>query len=510
MGWREAYEEELKADKENANGPEWACTGTELYEIFTVGIRVDYVEYREDSRDLIEAWNGITHDESSNKYRVTSIATKMKIVHAAKKRVPGGDWGLVIKDLQKIYGDSKKTTIRRWVNAAKGVSPVILDRIKARRDFPQQMLFDNKFLMGTGEDAKFRLTDDYGIAALNLLFDQLDSGMNVHSDMFKNEFCTPMKQVEIWVTKQRRNFGALCDRGTFTRISKMLIHERGRLKVLHCIRANVPLGGMPGSASETGIEECRTITQELARLKAAPSTAEAVGGAQPEGTGGGMTPQEGGDVAPLAGDDDVNMLSLDAAVAIEDPVKTKAMSLSQPDLNRISMHVDNLDTFTKEVTSRVLPSQKVIFVVDCPTSKAKVVLAMIERVAAIVNDLAMHRYIMLIPVGHRFDLLNAVTGNVKIHFPRRRGYVIQCVASDMQADRIVPSYVVFIKGPGCESEPIPAYAKVNTCKAMSYEGLRLRCCDRACKLRRQDQRLRQTEYVRRNLLKRPSQGKPMP
>ena len=44
-----------------------------------------------------------------------------------------------------------------------------------------------RFLVGTGEDAKFRMTDEYGLAALRLLLDHY-SGSTVHTDVFIKEF----------------------------------------------------------------------------------------------------------------------------------------------------------------------------------------------------------------------------------------------------------------------------------------------------------------------------------
>ena len=52
---------------------------------------------------------------------------------------------------------------------------------------------DNKYLVGHGDEAKFRLSLDYGKHALNLLFDKLDAGTTITVEQFISEFCNPMK-----------------------------------------------------------------------------------------------------------------------------------------------------------------------------------------------------------------------------------------------------------------------------------------------------------------------------
>ena len=136
---------------------------------------------------------------------------KIKIVQAQVRRAPGGDYKLAVAALLAMYGQSKKGTIYRWVNAAKNLSADVLAFMKHRKDIQQGFVMDNKYLCGHGEDARFKLTDEFAKHALTLLFDKLDGGASITVDTFITEYCQPMKQAELWLKSQHRAFGAIAD-----------------------------------------------------------------------------------------------------------------------------------------------------------------------------------------------------------------------------------------------------------------------------------------------------------
>ena len=57
--------------------------------------------------DLVIAWQALCHDQDSNRYKPTSIETKVAVVMAAKSKVPGGDWGAVSKDSLPSFRGSR-------------------------------------------------------------------------------------------------------------------------------------------------------------------------------------------------------------------------------------------------------------------------------------------------------------------------------------------------------------------------------------------------------------------
>ena len=186
----------IQAQHSEGEPPDWVAG--ELAEIFESGVRCDFVQYAEDDRDLVVAWNALAHDAENNRFRQTSIETKVKVVENARLRAPGGDWQAVAKSLTAAYGTSKKGTIYRWINTAKFLPAGLLVHIKGRNDLQQGFVMDNKYMVGHGDEVKFKLSQEHGKHALNLLFDKLDAGTTVTVEQFIGEFCNPMKTVELW------------------------------------------------------------------------------------------------------------------------------------------------------------------------------------------------------------------------------------------------------------------------------------------------------------------------
>ncbi len=186
-----------RLQQEAAGGePEW-LTG-QLADILQNGLRVDEVEYGDDSMDLVEAWNGLAHDVESNKWRATTIQMKIRIVQTARSRVAGGDWAATVKRLTDVYGASKRATIYRWVSAARGLDSDVLLFLSSRQDLLQGYVMENKYLCGVGADARHKLSPPFAVASLKLLFDALDAGRAVTVVEYAQEFCAPVKMVESW------------------------------------------------------------------------------------------------------------------------------------------------------------------------------------------------------------------------------------------------------------------------------------------------------------------------
>ena len=449
----------------------------ELAEIFESGVRCDFVQYFEDDRDLVVAWNALAHDADNNRYRQTSIETKVKVVENTRARVPGGDWQLVVKALMATYGPSKKGTIYRWINTAKFLAAELLAHIKGRTDFHQGFVMDNKYLVGHGDDAKFKLTPEYGKHALNLLFDKVDASRTITVEQFITEFCHPVKQVELWEKAQRTKFGsAACDKlPAFARVMTMLVTERGRVATLQCVRCKIPLSG---SGTDKGIDECQLVVEELQRMKDGPkpettgSTLPADTSASDDAMGGDPQPNEG-----ASADGDFLALELDAS---EDPVAASARGLVEKDLNHICCHTTK-NTFDNDVVSRVLPTQKAVFFIDAVTSKQKVLNELVEHCAALIARIDLKRYVVACPVGCRVDLLSGVANAIQRQFPTLHPYIVQCTAGETQNPRVIPSYIVILSK--CEGEAVPNTARINKARSMAYEGLRLRCTSRNCRHR---------------------------
>lgn len=77
----------------------WTEATGRLLEALQQGARFDFVAYPDNADvDARVAWNGMRHDQDSNRYLPTSVEVKLKIVQGMRARVPGGDWQSCMKD----------------------------------------------------------------------------------------------------------------------------------------------------------------------------------------------------------------------------------------------------------------------------------------------------------------------------------------------------------------------------------------------------------------------------
>ena len=84
-----------------------------VIEVFQKGLVVSVGEYPDNDIFYRSAWNAAKHDEQNNKFRQTSVATKLLVVRNCFNRV--ADYAQVTKVLNGIYGDGMISSVRRWV-----------------------------------------------------------------------------------------------------------------------------------------------------------------------------------------------------------------------------------------------------------------------------------------------------------------------------------------------------------------------------------------------------------
>ena len=88
-----------------------------------------------------------------------------------------------------------------------------------------------------------------------------------------------------------------------------------------------------------------------------------------------------------------------------------------------------------------MKSQPLTFFIDCPTSKAKVVLAAITQVATRMEQMKQNKFCIYIPCGARLDLCQGVKNNCEVHFGTDDNvFVVSQHAGGNQTRRSVPTY----------------------------------------------------------------------
>ena len=199
------------------------------------------------------------HEQDQNKYQPSSISDKVSVTNRIHKS-KGNQWDKTVKALSDILGHGKVSTVYRWVTLARDLDPEVLSHIKAKRKLlNQSYVCDNKFLLGKGDSARYRLTPDYAKLALDRLFDIMDLNKIVNMKEFQIDFCAPMKALQSWEKSMIQKFGRVAqDFPAFKRVVKSLGTESGRQKLCLCQAQQLPISGTENS-TRYGVEEARAV-----------------------------------------------------------------------------------------------------------------------------------------------------------------------------------------------------------------------------------------------------------
>jgi hypothetical protein len=184
--------------------PDWAVAG--LREVYADGLIVDFVCYPSDDRLLHAAAQCLAHEQEQNRYRPSTISDRIAVVRRAREQ-SGGDWSAAKQGLITVLGAQKTSTVQRWMVLARDLDGEIAVWIDTNiPNLSQSFIVGNKYVIGKGEEARFKLSNPYSIIALKTLQDQLEIKA-ISSTTFVNEFCAPFKQLEVWEKSQIKTFG---------------------------------------------------------------------------------------------------------------------------------------------------------------------------------------------------------------------------------------------------------------------------------------------------------------
>ena len=394
---------------------------------------------------------------------------------------------MTLNSLKAVLGASKHSTCYRWICLARDLDEKVLDHIRVNnKNLFGSYIVDNKFFLGRGEAARFKLTPEFAMVALDQLFETLEGGKIVSAKEFIAEFCNPAKALESWQKQQIGRFGRVASEfPAFKRVVSGLKSENGRQKLLLCLSQRLPISGREGHVQH-GIEEAHAVVLEMQKMKAGsdPEAHPKTGGVSPAAGGGSGdssgAPGEAGDgeVAMDIDSDDGGDLLLESQEEQErqDPIMAKAEALADVELTHVAVHVSR-DEFKKDVEGRVLASHKTILVIEAPSSKAKVFADLLK----LAEGLKLTGPV-LVPVDSRVDLLSTVMAALTRAFPKRSIFIVQFGNENQTAYRR-GTFGVYMPGQGATINAVPAFISLSGVRAKATEGLRLRCMDPKCSKR---------------------------
>jgi len=466
----------------------WSGLRASLIDAFEKGVPVQVVEFPEDSPDLVMAYNVSAHDVDSNSYKSTSLREMVIVANKWQTKTPGGDWAKVQSQLEAIYGSKKRMFVYRMIVAAQTMTEKVLEALEECA-VPNSYIYENIFFVGQGADAQKRLSEESRIKCIEMLHDSSQSGQGMSAKVFVEEYCLPIWHAERWVAQKQREFGKLASLPAFQRVCNFLLSSKAKAAILSCMRQGVRLEGI--SAEQPGIEQCRLLIEDLQKLKTGNSkVASAVTDAEGQ-EGGGDGSGEGeqaqaatSGAATSSGDCGVAALgSVDADMDEFDPVKEAATRKTDAALQRFNVYA-SFDEMLKLLPGVILPSQKVLFFVDAPTSKTKIICELVDQVAALSQAVSSSKVRVLIPVGRRLDIVLAVDNTTKINMPKHESYWIQLTPGDTQSSRRKPESMQYlVPAADAKTMSIPVHISALASRAKRGEGTRLRCMCKECPLR---------------------------
>ena len=307
----------------------------------------------------------------------------------------------------------KRHMAYRCVLLAQTIPPNVLSLLDEYQ-INASWIYDNKFFVGQGADANNkRLSDQGRLACIENLREDLLANKGVSGLSFQEQYCATMKAGEIWIAKQRRLYGGLCDQPFFLRCVKFLQTNRARTQIFTCLRAGRKFDN--DAADAPGIEQCRAVVVELEKLKALPKEGHGlVAAGHGLDAGGAASPGHGIDAAGH-GLDAAGHNLVAAVLEEEEPDPTKEAAVKKTDMALARLqYYSSLDEMKRCLPAIVHPSHAVMVIVEAPTSKLRVALEMLEQAKGVVEALTTKEVCIVIPSGSRVDLLSAVTAKVDL------------------------------------------------------------------------------------------------
>lgn len=286
---------------------------------------------------------------------------------------------------------------------------------------PQNMVVGNRYISGRGDEARHRLSPRHAQIAFQLFQETTDTGGTVSAAAFQEEYCVPLKHLEVWERNISKQFGSTATGFVaFHRVMAAMCTNVGRVKVLQALRSRTPL---------SSIEELRAVVAAMSDLKAGtdPSVAGAPGAPPDEPAVGGMSPPEEGreDVEEI---DEVTQsvtASMEPLEAAQEDPKQQAEALLQALVDKevgcIKIYHDKGEML--QWLRAVPPSCKMVVCFDAPTSKVKIFHDWVKFAATALPP----NFAVWVPVGSRLDLLANVMGLLGREFSTKVAYVLVSV-----------------------------------------------------------------------------------
>ena len=460
-----------------------------LIDVFTNGVSVYVYQFNDMGR--MKAFCVAAHDESNNTYKPTNVHDLWQLVNDYRQTVPGGCWQKTQQALYALYG-KQSMFVYRMMQIAMTLTENICKRA-GELNIPNAYIHENCYFVGHGAEASKRMGDKFRLLALEMLYDDRALGRGLSTKVFLEEYCAPLHKAEKWLIQMKKQFGHHAESPAFRRVEEFLGGSRARLSILACMKTNLPLHGV--SEDQPGIEQCRVLFKELeASLTRKPQDGQgqdthglaAAGAGSDQGAAQGGQVANGLDAGVSPGGSVGNTMVIDEE---EDVVAGIVRGKVEAALMKINYYpaCDQLESVLKGI---IMSTHNVVFIVDAPSSKPRVLVNLIDWTVKLIQQLPCgDRIRLLIPVGQRLDLLSAVESRSMVVLPNLLHFCIQLNSGDEQKVRKKAGYMHYACSPQVLGQgSVPCSIPAQATRAGHGECTRLRCLDSQCPFRPQDEK----------------------
>ena len=140
------------------------CLADPLEEIFINGLKMEVYQFTEYDKLRHECWQALAHEAESNKLLHTTLNQKAQLMKKYFIR-EGNDWAAAREAVLATMGAARLSTVNRWIIISKDLAAGVLAHLKQFKEVPQSFVVGNKFLVGKGEESRYRLSDEWAKCA---------------------------------------------------------------------------------------------------------------------------------------------------------------------------------------------------------------------------------------------------------------------------------------------------------------------------------------------------------
>jgi len=422
----------------------------------------------------------VSHEDTANSMNFTTLAIRAHVAKGHFER-EGKDWTKATAALKLHLG--KDSTAYRWIVISRDTEDGLLDFVAKWPEIPMSYILGNKYIVGKGLEAKQRLPFEWAQVAFNNWAEARARAGKTGKDMcsgtdFVKDFCLPAYQAKWWVGAQIHAFGVVATGfPAFQRGVDFLKTLRG-CKLIQAWLADKELHARPNF----GVEELNALVDEMKRAKAGRAKPASPGGTAPgdEGAGPGAVPGEGAEAGAGEGAGQAALSATDAEGnieltedVVEDPLVAKLSQLAEAEEQQISLH-STVESWAKEIQAWIFPTSRPVMVIDCPSSRPQTFHKLLEQA-----DKVSSVFPIFVPCNARLDLLGNVQAALSKKFPQRQNYIVSFGVKE-QNRRTRPALGIYM---AMDNENAPTHIDLTGCRALTREGLRMRCLARHCPCR---------------------------